>query len=233
VVDVPYRKYIIMQYSSGGDLCRYVREHRRLSEQESCRLFVQIVQGLEYCHLSGIVHRDVKLDNLLIDENKNIKIVDFGFSVSFKAGQKLRKACGSPSYAAPEIVARRPYEPTSVDVWSLGVVLYAMVCGYFPFQGSSNQELCRRIVKGKFECPAFMSADCKELVRRMLTVDATKRATLQECQEHTWCREKFQTASQPNVRIRAIECEKSEDSVGGQKDPDSSVSEVPDRRTQE
>ena len=83
--------------------------------------------------------RDVKLDNLLIDENRNIKIVDFGFSVSFKEGQKLRKACGSPSYAAPEIVSRRPYSPTGVDVWSLGVVLYAMVCGYFPFQGSSNQ----------------------------------------------------------------------------------------------
>ncbi|KAJ1484155.1 kinase-like domain-containing protein, partial [Baffinella frigidus] len=88
----------------------------------------------KYCHRSGIVHRDIKLDNLLIDEHKNIKIVDFGFSVSFKEGQLLRKACGSPSYAAPEIVSRKPYIPTAIDVWSLGVVLYAMVSGYFPFQ---------------------------------------------------------------------------------------------------
>jgi len=212
-VDVPYRKYLIMQYSSGGDLCRYVREHRRLSEQEACRLFVQIVQGLQHCHMSGIVHRDVKLDNLLIDEEKNIKIVDFGFSVSFKPGQKLRKACGSPSYAAPEIVARRPYSPTGVDVWSLGVVLYAMVCGYFPFQGSGNQDLCKRIVKGKFECPSFMSAECKDLIRRMLCVDAAKRATLPECQQHSWCKAAFARQAAANVRIRMIECEKSEDSL--------------------
>ena len=141
-------------------------------------------------------HRDVKLDNLLLDSQRNIRVVDFGFSVSFQKGQKLRKAtphsqkssmhllylvrrrlvrtltcqlelekaCGSPSYAAPEIVARRPYSPPGVDVWSLGVVLYAMVCGYFPFQGSNNQDLCRKIVKGRFECPSFMSAECRDLV---------------------------------------------------------------------
>lgn len=92
VLEAPRCKYLIMQYSSGGDLCRYVREQRRLPEPEACRLLVQIVSGLQYCHDSGIVHRDVKLDNLLIDADKNIKIVDFGFSVSFKPGQKLRKA---------------------------------------------------------------------------------------------------------------------------------------------
>jgi len=211
VVDVPFKIYLIMQFSSGGDLCKYVRENRKLSEAESCRLFVQIVQGLEHCHNSGIVHRDVKLDNLLIDENKNIKIVDFGFSVSFKPGQKLKKACGSPSYAAPEIVARKPYNPTSVDIWSLGVVLYAMVCGYFPFQGSSNQELCRRIVKGKFDCPSFMSQDCKDLIRRMLTVDSMKRAQIQEIKQHSWCRTAFARHEAANVRVKVIDSERSED----------------------
>mmetsp|Transcript_8939 Transcript_8939/g.20440 ORF Transcript_8939/g.20440 Transcript_8939/m.20440 type:complete len:652 (-) Transcript_8939:590-2545(-) len=211
VVDVPFKIYLIMQFSSGGDLCKYVRENRKLSEAESCRLFVQIVQGLEHCHNSGIVHRDVKLDNLLIDENKNIKIVDFGFSVSFKPGQKLKKACGSPSYAAPEIVARKPYNPTSVDIWSLGVVLYAMVCGYFPFQGSSNQELCRRIVKGKFDCPSFMSQDCKDLIRRMLTVDSSKRAEIVDIKQHSWCRTAFARHEAATVRVKVIDSERSED----------------------
>jgi 5'-AMP-activated protein kinase catalytic alpha subunit len=119
VVEESYRRLIMMEYSSGGDLCRYVRDNRRLNEAEAARLFVQIVDGLAYCHACGIVHRDVKLDNLLLDDQRNIRIVDFGFSVSYQKGQKLRKACGSPSYAAPEIVARRPYEPQPVDVWSL------------------------------------------------------------------------------------------------------------------
>lgn len=218
VVEESYRRLIMMEYSSGGDLCRYVRDNRRLNEAEAARLFVQIVDGLAYCHACGIVHRDVKLDNLLLDEQRNIRIVDFGFSVSYQKGQKLRKACGSPSYAAPEIVARRPYEPQPVDVWSLGVVLYAMVCGYFPFQGSNNQDLCRKIVKGRFDCPSFMSAECRDLVRLMLNVDPSKRISLDDCGRHVWARSAY--AQKPPIDpadapIRLIDCERSTDSVTG------------------
>jgi len=188
VIDCPSKKYLIMEFAPGGDLCKYVREARRLKEPEACRLFCQIVDGLLYCHNAGIVHRDVKLDNILMDADRNIKIVDFGFSVNFREGQKLRKACGSPSYAAPEIVSRKPYNPPMVDVWSLGVVLYAMIAGYFPFQGSSNQDLCRKIVRGRFETPEFMSPDAKDLVRRMLVTDPTKRLPLWHVRQHGWCR---------------------------------------------
>jgi len=128
VVESATRKHVIMEYASGGDLCHYVREKKRLSEGESARLFMQITDALSYCHRRGVVHRDVKLDNLLLDAFGNVKLADFGFSVTFFHGQKLKKACGSPSYAAPEIVTRKPYNPPGVDVWSLGVVLYAMVC---------------------------------------------------------------------------------------------------------
>mmetsp|Transcript_48544 Transcript_48544/g.152251 ORF Transcript_48544/g.152251 Transcript_48544/m.152251 type:complete len:868 (-) Transcript_48544:170-2773(-) len=217
VVDAPYRQLLIMQYSSGGDLCKYVRENRRLHESEASRLFAQIVDGLQYCHSCGIVHRDVKLDNLLMDQDKNIKIVDFGFSVSFKPGQRLRKACGSPSYAAPEIVARKPYLAPCVDVWSTGVVLFAMVCGYFPFQGANSQELCRKIMKGKFECPTFMSSECRDLVRRMLNIDPARRITFEECSQHVWCRKSFDTVAQQKSKEKAppsfIDCELSVDSV--------------------
>ncbi len=157
VIDLPFRKYIIMEYADGGDLCKYVREHRKLGETEASKLFSQVVDGLQYCHEAGVVHRDIKLDNILMRHDGTIKIVDFGFSVTFKDGQKLKKACGSPSYAAPEIVARKAYSPTCIDIWSLGVVLFAMVAGYFPFQGSNNSELCRRIIRGRFETPPWIS----------------------------------------------------------------------------
>uniref|UniRef100_A0A7S0QW82 Protein kinase domain-containing protein n=1 Tax=Cryptomonas curvata TaxID=233186 RepID=A0A7S0QW82_9CRYP len=188
VVESATRKHVIMEYASGGDLCHYVREKKRLSEGESARLFMQITDALSYCHRRGVVHRDVKLDNLLLDAVGNVKLADFGFSVTFFHGQKLKKACGSPSYAAPEIVTRKPYHPPGVDVWSLGVVLYAMVCGYFPFHGSTSQDLCRRIASGKFECPAFMSAECRDLVRRMLSVDTSRRTSLADAEQHSWCR---------------------------------------------
>jgi 5'-AMP-activated protein kinase catalytic alpha subunit len=212
-VDTPQRKFLMMQFVSGGDLCRYVREKRRLDESEACQLFVQIVNGLEYCHRSGIVHRDIKLDNLLIDEHKNIKIVDFGFSVSFKEGQQLRKACGSPSYAAPEIVSRKPYYPTAIDVWSLGVVLYAMVAGYFPFQATDAKELCSKICKGKFTCPDFMSKECQSLVESMLTVEPEKRTSLYKTRGHTWCKAAFERAGPAPVVQRPIDSERSQDSM--------------------
>ena len=110
------------------------------------------------------MHRDLKPENLLLDHNNNVKIVDFGLSNLYKEGEKLKTACGSPCYAAPEMIKGEKYHGLGVDIWSSGVILYAMVCGYFPFQGSNNQDLCRKIVKGRFECPSFMSAECRDLV---------------------------------------------------------------------
>ena len=115
-------------------------------------------------------------------------------------------------------MARRPYAPAGVDVWSLGVVLYAMVCGYFPFQGSNNQDLCRKIVKGRFECPSFMSAECRDLIRMMLNVDPLKRITLADCARHVWARSAY--AKKPPIEakdapVHVIDCEQSVDSVCG------------------
>mmetsp|Transcript_6662 Transcript_6662/g.16680 ORF Transcript_6662/g.16680 Transcript_6662/m.16680 type:complete len:659 (-) Transcript_6662:1541-3517(-) len=188
VLDSPHRVYLVMELAQQGDMCKYVRAKRKLDEVEARRLFIQMLGGLDYMHQKGLIHRDIKLDNLLLDSNHNIKIVDFGFSVKTAKGEKLKKACGSPSYAAPEIVTRKEYEGSRVDVWSLGVVLFAMVCGYFPFQANTTQNLCRRIASGKFTCPAFLSPECRDLITRMLQVRPDRRATLKDIWQHAWVR---------------------------------------------
>ena len=225
VIDQPQRRYIIMEFASGGDLCKYVRDCKRLSESESHRIFCQILSGLKHCHAKGIVHRDIKLDNILLDSNKNVKIVDFGFSVPFEQDQLLKKACGSPSYAAPEIVSRKQYSPTPVDVWSFGVVLYAMLCGYFPFQGANSQELCRKIVKGKFDLPSWVPEPCKDLIRCMLTVDPVQRITVDNVALHPWVARSSGPAPPPVASFaprlecgngkQTVDWEGSDDSVGG------------------
>ena len=132
-----------MEYCSGGELFDYISEEQKLSEIESCRFFHQIIHGLDYLHKLNIVHRDLKPENMLLDENKNIKIVDYGLSntyqkITSKEGkviaEELKTACGSPCYAAPEMIAGKKYDGLKVDIWSSGVILFAMVCGYLPFE---------------------------------------------------------------------------------------------------
>ena len=112
--------YIAMEYSPGGSLLDYVRSRKRLAEPEACAFFQQIVAGLAYCHANEVVHRDVKLENILLDAHNCMKLIDFGLAAFYAPGRRLRVHCGSPSYAAPEIVGRKHYEGPPVDVWSLG-----------------------------------------------------------------------------------------------------------------
>jgi len=187
VIDTPSKICIIMENASGGSLLDYVRSKKRLKESEAAKFLQQVVHGLIYCHSKGVVHRDIKLENLLLDSDTNIRIIDFGLSAITAPGKKLKVFCGSPSYAAPEIVARRHYEGPPVDVWSLGVVLFAMVCGYLPFHaGGDRQALCRKIMKGQYTAPDFISADCRDLLQQMLTVDADVRISLKQVLSHPW-----------------------------------------------
>lgn len=122
-----------MEYASGGELFDYIVKHNRVKERHACRFFQQIIDGVEYLYQLGIVHRDLKPENLLLDFHKRIKIVDFGLSNTYKEKQLLQTACGSPCYAAPEMIAGKRYKGVNVDVWSCGVILFAMICGYLPF----------------------------------------------------------------------------------------------------
>jgi len=134
----------------------------------------------------NIVHRDLKPENLLLDENKNIKIVDFGLSNTFSQNEMLKTACGSPCYAAPEMIAGLKYEGDKVDMWSCGVILYALVCGFLPFEDPDTAKLYKKILKGKYMIPSFISKEVVDLIGLILTQDPNKRASIASIRAHPW-----------------------------------------------
>ena len=123
-----------MELATGGELFNYIVKRKKLREKVACKFFKQLLDGIEYMGRLKIAHRDLKPENLLLDHNNNIKIVDFGLSNLWKGNDQLKTACGSPCYAAPEMIAGKKYNGTEVDIWSAGIILYAMLCGYLPFE---------------------------------------------------------------------------------------------------
>ncbi|XP_072522443.1 NUAK family SNF1-like kinase 2 [Salminus brasiliensis] len=175
---------IVMEYASRGDLFDYITE-RQISEKEARHFFRQIVSAVHYCHRNGIVHRDLKLENILLDENGDVKIADFGLSNLYGRDEYLQTYCGSPLYASPEIVNGRPYKGPEVDSWSLGVLLYTLVHGAMPFDGHNYKTLVRQISTGDYRKPTKPSDACG-LIRWMLMVNPERRATLGEIAGHWW-----------------------------------------------
>lgn len=191
VVETASRIFCVMEFADGGSVLDHVRARRHLDENTAASFTAQIADALDYCHRNWIAHRDVKLENLLLDKNKRrVMLVDFGLSAVFQPGKKLTVHCGSPSYAAPEIVSRKPYDGPPVDVWSMGVVAFAMVAGYLPFhaKNSDKRELCRKIVRGTYTAPESASDDFKEFIGVVLRVDPERRATLARCRDARWIR---------------------------------------------
>jgi 5'-AMP-activated protein kinase catalytic alpha subunit len=139
-----------MEYASGGELFDYIVANIRVSEQEGCKFFQEIIAGIEYIHKLNIVHRDLKPENLLLNYDKSIKIVDFGLSNTYKENELLKTACGSPCYAAPEMIAGKKYKGVEVDIWSSGVILFAVLCGYLPFEDPNTANLYKKILAGEF-----------------------------------------------------------------------------------
>ena len=185
-LESPKRIHLIMEFVSAGNLCSYVKRRRRLPEEEARKIFYQISVALSYMHEVEIIHRDVKLENVLLDKDGNSKLIDFGFSVFSKDKKALKVFCGTPSYMAPEIVRRIEYEGKPVDAWSLGVVLYALVCGCFPFSAKSYPELYKKIMRGQFRIPDTLSQGVKDLIRNLLVLDPRKRFTVQQAKNHPW-----------------------------------------------
>nr|XP_033782686.1 NUAK family SNF1-like kinase 1 [Geotrypetes seraphini] len=176
---------IVMEYASNGELYDYVNKRQRIVENEARRFFRQIVSAVHYCHKKGVVHRDLKLENILLDENLNVKLADFGLSNVFQKNQFLETYCGSPLYAAPEIINGLPYQGPEVDCWALGVLLYALVYGAMPFDNSSYKTLSEQISSGEYRKSPHLSGACG-LIDWMLTVNTKGRATVEDIANHWW-----------------------------------------------
>ena len=185
IIETDTTIYIISEYCSGGELFDYIVSKRKLYEVEACRIYQQLISGLEYLHKQRICHRDLKPENLLFDSKHNLKIADFGLSNDYHKG-KLSTPCGSPCYAAPEMVTGRKYGGMSVDIWSSGIVLYTMVCGFLPFEDDNQNILFRKIAKGLFSLPSFLSQSCKDLLKKILVTDPKKRFGFEEIKHHPW-----------------------------------------------
>jgi 5'-AMP-activated protein kinase catalytic alpha subunit len=178
--------FLVMEYIQGKELFEYITEKRHLDEIESCIFYQQIISGIEYLYKTMVAHRDLKPENLLLDSKKNIKIVDFGLSNTYKENGLLSTACGSPCYAAPEMLSGKKYRGVDIDIWSSGIVLYAMLCGYLPFEDSNNQTLYKKIIKGEFNTPKYLSNDAVDLLHKILNVDPEKRYNIDEIKAHPW-----------------------------------------------
>ncbi|XP_072276750.1 NUAK family SNF1-like kinase 1 [Pyxicephalus adspersus] len=206
---------IVMEYASNGELYDFINNKHQLPESEARRFFRQIVSAVHYCHKNEIVHRDIKLENILLDENLNVKLADFGLSNLYYKNQVLETYCGSPLYASPEIVKGLPYHGPEVDCWALGVLLYALIYGSMPFDNSNYKTLAGQIGSGQYRQPPHLSGACG-LIDWMLTVNPARRATIEDIANHWWVNWGYDTVvcdchlvpeCQSPLLARYIECQ--------------------------
>lgn len=177
---------LVMELCAGGDLLNYVRKRKKLDEETAKYLFKQLIEGLGYLHTRNILHRDIKLDNILLDGKGQVKIADFGVSKQVKPGEIMREQCGTPAYIAPEIIRDRGYQGFKADLWSAGVVLYAMLYGTVPFKANNMQDLHKLILQAKYNLKEEISEPAKHLLRALLEPDPAKRFTIRQVLTHPW-----------------------------------------------
>ena len=176
--------YIVMEFCENGELFHYIVERQRLNEEEASFFFYQLINGLEYIHSENIVHRDLKPENLLLRKDYILKIIDFGLSNFCEPDNFLETPCGSPCYASPEMVCGDKYNGHLIDIWSTGIILFAMTCGYLPFEDPDNDILFKKILKCKIKYPEYLSDMIIDLMKKILVVDPNKRITIQEIKQH-------------------------------------------------
>ncbi|KAF8823538.1 hypothetical protein HHX47_DHR10000344 [Lentinula edodes] len=183
VINTPTDVVFVLEYA-GGELFNYIVQNGRMEEKRARRFFQQIISGIEYSHRLKIVHRDLKPENVLLDDGLNVKIADFGLSNEISDGDFLSTSCGSPNYAAPEVIRGAVYAGPEIDVWSSGVILYVMLCGRLPFEDEDVQVLFQKISQGTYSIPHHVSPEARSLIAAMLAVDPVKRITIPEIIDH-------------------------------------------------
>ena len=187
VVDTGDTMYLVMELATSGDLLDFINSRRYLSERMARNFFNDLVNGIETCHSMNIVHRDLKCENLLLDARLKLKISDFGFARRTE-GQNLETYCGSYAYAAPEVILGQPYEGQAADIWSMGVILFAMLAGKLPFKDSDVRTLLSEI-SSCLVFPSRLGDEVKNLISQMLTFTPHERATLSEIKNHSWMKQ--------------------------------------------
>uniref|UniRef100_A0A8C2CSL2 non-specific serine/threonine protein kinase n=1 Tax=Cyprinus carpio TaxID=7962 RepID=A0A8C2CSL2_CYPCA len=195
VIETSSKIYMVLEYCPGGELFDYIIAKDRLSEEETRVFFRQIISALAYVHSKGYAHRDLKPENLLIDENHNLKLIDFGLCAKPKGGLglELLTCCGSPAYAAPELIQGKAYIGSEADVWSMGVLLYALLCGFLPFDDDNYMVLYRKITRGKYSNPHWLSPASILLLNQMMQVDPKRRLTVKQLLDHPWVMKGYST----------------------------------------
>ena len=181
--------FLIQEYVPNGELLHYLEKSEiNLTESQICKIYQQIISGIEYLHELGIAHRDLKLENILLNYKKDIKIIDFGLSNKYNKENEelLQSSCGSPCYAAPEMIKGTKYHGLDTDIWSSGIILYLMLCKTFPFNDKNNSKLYQKILGGKFNLPNYLSNEAKDLICKLLKVNPLERIKINEIKKHPW-----------------------------------------------
>ncbi|XP_060216650.1 CBL-interacting serine/threonine-protein kinase 11-like isoform X1 [Lycium barbarum] len=182
--------YFIMEFVKGGELFSKISKGR-FSEDLSCKYFQQLISVIQYCHSRGVYHRDLKPENLLVDENGDLKVSDFGLSALTDQVQQdglLHTLCGTPAYVAPEILTKKGYDGEKVDIWSCGIILFVLNAGYLPFNDPNLMVMYKKIYKGEFRCPKWMSSDLKRYLSRLLDNNPLTRITINDIIDDPWFR---------------------------------------------
>ena len=187
IIDTKISINLIMEYCEGEELFDYINRKQKLKEMEACQIFQQIISGVEYLSKNKITHRDLKPENIIVNkDNLNIKIVDFGLSNIYKDDELLQSKCGSLCFAAPEMISGKKYNGLNADIWSSGVILFSMICGFLPFQEEDSQLLYQKIVKGKYQIPYYVSQLAGDLIHKILNINPNKRYTIEQIKKHKW-----------------------------------------------
>ena len=176
--------YIVMEYCENGELFNYIVDRQKLDEDEASYFFYQLINGLDYIHHKNIVHRDLKPENLLLGKGNILKIIDFGLSNYYDEEKLLSTPCGSPCYASPEMVCGNKYNGLMIDIWSCGIIIFAMTCGFLPFEDTNNELLFKKIMKCRVDYPEFLSNNTLDIMKKILVVDPHKRITIEQIRKH-------------------------------------------------
>ena len=185
-IETYYDMYMVTEYCGGGQVLKILIEQQVFEERKACKIFSQIISALEYMHNNYLAHRDIKLENIVLDEYNDAKLIDFGLSVSYKDNPILQDMVGSPVYLSPEIYKSKGYKGNVADIWGLGVCLYCMVCGEYPFNEETQEELILSIIKNELEVPDSVSPLFKDLISKLLDKNPNSRITIEQIKKHPW-----------------------------------------------